>query len=249
MRNALVILLGAALLGAGATGCGSPVPEPGVAPAPGDGLVVRLTSLPGLGPVTGSATSTPAYALYGDGRLIENRSVAARIDADLVLTRVSRHTVRDLLRAATKALLLPEAQQRRLGAGVLDITVLTTGGRFGRQVAGVGPVAADLLGTFASAVAPGRDRYEPTAVAVIGFPAGSAAGPAGTWPLTGMRRAAFGPGGVGWCALLLGADLDRVRAVAGAQSGFSVWSVDGERFSVVFRPLLPDDTDCGSLTR
>jgi hypothetical protein len=46
------------------------------------------------------------------------------------------------------------------------------------------------------------------------------------------------------CAAVTGADLDALLPLAQSANQLTPWSSDGDRFSILFRPLLPDETGC-----
>jgi hypothetical protein len=46
------------------------------------------------------------------------------------------------------------------------------------------------------------------------------------------------------CGTVGGADLDPVLAAAGQANELTPWKADGERWTLVFRPLLPDESGC-----
>jgi hypothetical protein len=49
------------------------------------------------------------------------------------------------------------------------------------------------------------------------------------------------------CATVAGAQLAPVLAAAGTANALTPWTSGGKRWIVAFRPLLPDEKDCGSL--
>ena len=66
------------------------------------------------------------------------------------------------------------------------------------------------------------------------------------WPLhDGL--AGFGetaPPGQFRCGVVQGADWDAVHEAASSANTLSPWADAGERYSILFRPLLPDETGC-----
>ena len=92
------------------------------------------------------------------------------------------------------------------------------------------------------------DTYDPSAVKVFVAPYRGVPGSEGTipWPLAdplGAMVEADSTYGYG-CAIVAGSDwTDVLEPVAGRADGSSPWRSDDERYSVVFRPLLPDEAD------
>jgi hypothetical protein len=67
------------------------------------------------------------------------------------------------------------------------------------------------------------------------------------WPLEGALGS-FGEKdpnlGDTRCGVVAGADLDALLPLARSANQLTPWVSDGETFGLVFRPLLPDETDC-----
>ena len=65
------------------------------------------------------------------------------------------------------------------------------------------------------------------------------------WPLGSFRAFQPLPGQAGIrCGTVTGKDLGRVLAAAGQANELTPWTADGERWELVFRPLLPDESGC-----
>ena len=110
----------------------------------------------------------------------------------------------------------------------------------------------DLPGTLGIPVEHRPTPYRPTAIAALtrgwtatGTPEDS---PARAWPgapLPGQRL-----GGTGLnCVTATGATAARVLAVAATAHTNTPWTYHGRKWSITFRPLLPDETSCASLGR
>jgi hypothetical protein len=92
----------------------------------------------------------------------------------------------------------------------------------------------------------GPTDYQPTRLGVIATwsSTASAAPDARTWPLDPLDTAAVGGG---LCAVY-GADrLPRARQLATGASLATRWTSGGNAYYTVFRPFLPDETDCATL--
>ena len=65
------------------------------------------------------------------------------------------------------------------------------------------------------------------------------------WPLGSFQAFQPLPGQAGIrCGTVTGKDLGRVLAAAGQANELTPWTADGERWELVFRPLLPDESGC-----
>ena len=113
----------------------------------------------------------------------------------------------------------------------------------------------DLLQTLTDSPAAGGPagsdtRYEPTAMAAI--VSEWAAGDVGTppapraWRGPALPGQVVGPADVS-CVTATGDALQNVLADAASANVETPWTYGGKRWSLSFRPLLPDETDCSSL--
>jgi hypothetical protein len=64
------------------------------------------------------------------------------------------------------------------------------------------------------------------------------------WPLGTFAGFTPLPNGQIRCGSVSGPDLKAVLAAAGNANELTPWTADGNRWTVVFRPLLPDESDC-----
>jgi hypothetical protein len=65
----------------------------------------------------------------------------------------------------------------------------------------------------------------------------------GTQPLSSVDGTVEVPQGVS-CGVVGGADADAVLKAARSANELTPWTSDGRLYSVVFRPLLPDESGC-----
>jgi hypothetical protein len=65
------------------------------------------------------------------------------------------------------------------------------------------------------------------------------------WPLDSFQGFSLLPGNAEIrCGAVSGPDLNAVLTAARQANELTPWGADGERWTVVFRPLLPDESDC-----
>jgi hypothetical protein len=91
------------------------------------------------------------------------------------------------------------------------------------------PFATDELRVYVFRYQPPQDLMEKT----IDWPLGSFQG---FDPLTGNAEIR--------CGAVSGSGLKAVLTAAGQANELTPWGADGERWTLVFRPLLPDESDC-----
>jgi hypothetical protein len=227
---------------AAVTGCGR---ESSVEPPDGaDELVLRLAELPGLLPVTGAAGVFPTFSLYGDGHLISSAGRGTGWP-DLRDHQVSRDEVKRLLGAATDAGLLGDAPPPAgPDAPMVIVTAVSAGQRRTstrpQSDPALTPIRADLNGHIAG---PGS-AYQPQAVAVIAI-SNEAPGPTRPWTLSELEGQLLRSGG--FCTVLRGPDVDAARRLADGSDVTTIWTHGDRRWSLAFRPLLPDEPDCAAL--
>jgi hypothetical protein len=231
-----------------------PVPDP---PADPGVLVLQLRETPGM-PGPTEVGALPEFSLYGGGRVLVpgDRAGALQTARSYQLTASAYH---DIYRRAFAAGLnvsrridqppAPDAPTLTVSLLIPDgtrVTTVTTPAQHDRQR---DPIAA-LRGSLHPDSWPGGDlvagpsAYQPTQIAVIAtWSAPASAGPAPDWPLdplgTGERVDS------GQCRIY---PSDRIGQLAGAATPNTRWRSDDALFYTVFRPLLPGETGCASLT-
>jgi hypothetical protein len=95
-------------------------------------------------------------------------------------------------------------------------------------------------------------EYQPTTLAAISTPyvdgGGEVPAPAvKAWPGPRLPGASFSQGLDLGCVTVTGEALTKTLAAARTANSITPWSSGGKRWTLVFRPLLPDERDCSSL--
>jgi hypothetical protein len=112
-----------------------------------------------------------------------------------------------------------------LQSKLTDLETLLQAGSLGPEE----PFVTDELRVYVSRYQPPQDLMQKT----IDWPLGSFKG-LRPLPDNGEIR----------CGTVSGPDLKSVLTAAGRANELTPWGADGERWTVVFRPLLPDESDC-----
>ena len=107
----------------------------------------------------------------------------------------------------------------------------------------------DLKSTLPSGSVGDDAPYTPTGLRlfVADYRAGDMKEPAVDWPLATPLSSSGGDASehAGYaCIAVTGADLDAVLPLAQSANQLTPWRSDGGRFTVLFRPLLPDESGC-----
>ncbi len=208
------------------------------------GLVLRTTTSGGFAGLGGPG-SIPDFSLYGDGRAIVRGT-------PLTEYHLTSQALKRLVTAAMDAgLATPRTvDDPRVADAMYKVITFVSGGRVRTtkviQAGGKADPARDFLTKLNAASWPRTDLtgaprpYKASHVAVLALPA-AGIGPA--WPLSPLSAGSHV--GTRICTVLSGADADKAgRIVArGAQ-----WRDHGQTFRVTVRPLLPDESGCGSLS-
>lgn len=240
------------------TACGSgpsPAPKP---PAAGEAdVLVRVRAISGT-PSPQVRRALPRLSLYGDGRAITPSGRTGALQTATVhrLTdeRV-REVYRDAYATARTAVETPDA----VDGGVLELTVAAadhTGTSRAEPETTRLPLPADESTDFLARTDPARwpdgafadapRRYEPTVLAVFAMPADKPGAESAAWPYDDPGSTGT-PTPEGTCTVL---SPDRTRAVqrlARAATQETLWRAGGHTYRLDFRPLLPDEADCGDL--
>jgi hypothetical protein len=250
--------------------------QPAIAhPSGATDVVLRVTVDGGFVPVQTSLATLPTFTLYGDGRVVvpgaQIQTSPAPALVALAIRRLSERQVQTLLRRATQSGLLARGpiDYGDMGAiGVSDMPTTTVelhaAGRTleraayalavtpnGGRLSGAQARARLLLARFIAAL-PARpgSSYTPRGYAVFVAPAQLANGVARSWPLRSDLATAGAPvsSGLGYrCVTVGGRDADRLRAALQRANAQSQWSSGGHRYTLIPRPLLPDERGCASL--
>ncbi|MFC0532516.1 hypothetical protein [Phytohabitans kaempferiae] len=111
---------------------------------------------------------------------------------------------------------------------------------------------SDLPTTLGKATG-GEQPYQATALAAIATPytaPDAAIGkdqPAVAWPGPALPGTSAGKGLETGCVTVTGDDVAKVLAAAGKANAATPWTSGDRKWTVVLRPLLPDETDCADL--
>jgi len=223
-------------------------PQP---PATPDALVLQLREPPGLLPPGGAAATTPTFSLYADGRLV---TAAATGDPNtwptLTEHRVAAADIRQLLgQAAADGLLAPRSGAAAgPDAPVTVVTVATADRRYTGTLARTDPALAPLRADLTRYAAGSGSPYRPATVAVIATANADPTAPVRPWPLDQFDgQTLTGTGAGSRCVLLRGTAIDTVKQAAATATPTTSWRGGDRLWTVFFRPLLPDEADCGSL--
>ena len=242
----------AAVILALAAGCGGAGGQSVVQPPPPSGagvLAVRLAKVGGfLGPA-GTARRPPDFSLYGDGRLISAPpDDGTQAWPDLAEHRVEPDTVRRLYQEAVRTAAPVSSPDAQVPDG--PSLTITLGGAAPRitSFSALTDRAVRLLADFSAAARSGGIApYQPAAIAAIAF-VSTATGPDRPWPLADLPGQPLrGSIADASCTLLRGADVGRARQATAGATPSTVWRSAGRHWSVVFRPLLPDEPGCTAL--
>ncbi|WP_203859764.1 hypothetical protein [Plantactinospora mayteni] len=214
----------------------------------------------------------PDISVYGDGRVLTTAidlaaSPAREVVKDQRLTHIAyRRVYRDAHLAGLGRSRSFHSDQQILDAGPTVVTLLA-GGR--RHVSTVQPGASGarvwLINRLANHLRslPRSDlerppvTYRPERMAIVAWQSqekwqsqesSSGSSPdAGTtvtpWPLRPLPA-----GQQATCTLLTGADSEVAARLADSAAPNTAWRSGPNLYAVLFRPLLPDETDCTALT-
>jgi hypothetical protein len=267
------LLVAAALLGAACARAGA-VRGGIDHPTGAHDLILRIDLGGGFLAPQAQFRQLPVFALYGDGRIIvpgpQIEIYPGPALPNLQVRTVSEAGIQAILSAARKAGLLgPDRHydnHRIADAPTTTFTVVADGGRhvvtaYALGMEGPGdsyPAERSALAAFegrlsdlqswlpARSLGPeGPFRTEELRVYVMPYQPQDLPQPAKDWPggsfvgflpvvdLTGIR-----------CGTVSGSALPAVLSAAGASNELTPWRAGEQRWTLVFRPLLPDESGC-----
>jgi hypothetical protein len=272
---AVALLVGVAACAERGGGTGSGAPAPPSPAAATEGLVLRVDLTGGFAPPAVLAGRLPVVSVYADGRVISEGPVAAIYPGpalpNLQVREIGPADVQDLV---DRALAAGVAETSDLGSpSVADapstrFTVATTTETYVREVYGLreapdgsGLTAgqaeargrlADLL-TSLTDQAGGTAPYEAGAVSAVvspwADPGDGLAQPEEPWPGPSLPGEPLGGPSDATCVTVTGTEAAALLGAARSANAGTPWTTgDGARWSVTFRPLLPDETGCADLT-
>ena len=272
------VLLGLAACGErGAGGSPSPATS-STEPAAADGLVLRVETTGGFVSPSVTVGRLPLISVYADGRMISEGPVIAIYPGpalpNLQEQRIDRAAVQDLV---DRALAAGVADTTDLGSPpVADatstrITVVTASHTYVREVYALqetpaeGPGLTDAqhaartkLGDLVSAItAPtagaGSAPYQPDSIAALATPWSAPQDglpqPDVAWPGPALPGESTGGLPDLGCVTVTGDQVPTLLTAAASANTETAWvTPDGSRWSVTFRPLLPDESGCADLS-
>jgi hypothetical protein len=251
---------------------------PSFEPAASEGLVLQVEYTGGFVPPAMTAGRLPIVSVYADGRVISEGPVAAVHPApalpNLQVQEIEAAQVQEIV---DRALAAGVAETDDLGTPPLAdafstrFTLVTATGTHVREAYalsesggmpdnGLTPEQtaareklSDLFASLTDLQAGESASYAPDDVAAIVSPwvdpGDGLAQPERTWPgpaLPGQPTGGFPDVS---CLTTTGAEAQALRDAAGQANAATPWVTgDGARWSVTFRPLLPDETGCADLT-
>jgi hypothetical protein len=196
----------------------------------------------------GGPGTLPDFSLYGDGRAITGGAHPTEY-------HLTAQALRRLVSDASKAgLATPRtADNPNVSDAMYEVITFVTGGRARttKVIQGGGRAddpAAKFLPRLVPANWPRSDQtgdprpYRPKRVAVLAV-ATPGDGSGTKWPLKPLASGTRVGGRT--CTLLTGGDVAKAERLAGRPE----WQDHGQSFRVTIRPLLPDERDCGALSR
>jgi hypothetical protein len=266
---AAVALALAACGGSSSSAGGSGPPRPSAGP---DEVVVRVLTSGGFTAESRQAAHLPEVSVFGDGRVVVVGPTTLEFPGpalpNLQELRVTDDGLTRILRAARDAGLLDDAAPDYGDPGVTDqatttVTVRTDGRTrqvevyalaFKGRVSGVTPeqnenrdrlerfieLTGDAGALGDDVVAGSERRYEPTALAVLVRPADASDDDTHAWPLGDLAGTD--------CVVITGSNLAAVVGAARTAREREAWTSAGSTYSVVFRPLLPDEHTCDDVS-
>jgi hypothetical protein len=230
-----------AVLAAAVAGCSTDETpaDPGAAP---DAVVVQVS----VWSAGGDPQATPAYTLFGDGRLYSIAPGDAAFPA-LRLRQVSPAAAQVLRRAAlnvyaggSAADSGPQLNANRQSTDTVEV-------HFGASVETMPRRNADgLLVELAKASAGKFKLYAPAKVAIIATET-RAAGATRPWTVSALTNGKPFRRADTICTVLGAQQIPLAQQVATGTNPATVWTSAGRAYRLTFRPLLPTEADCTSL--
>ncbi|WP_141579320.1 hypothetical protein [Actinomadura sp. WMMA1423] len=225
--------------------------------------MLRIQFVKGMGsPVD---RPVPDISVYGDGRVLTTaidlaESPARDVVKDHRLTRTAyRRLYRDARLAGLTTSRTFHSKEQTADGGLTVVTFLADRRQHASTVqAGAGGVRVWMINRLARRLRalPRGDllrppvAYRPERMAIVAWrpakdPSGDSPGSgtqAAPWPLRPLPA-----GRSATCTLLTGADAEAAARLAGSASTTAQWRSGPGLYTVIFRPLLPDETDCAAI--
>jgi hypothetical protein len=272
---AVAVLLGLAACGEPA-GTATPAPATTVVPAAAEGLVLRVEYTGGFLSPQVLVGRLPIVSVYADGRVVSEGPVEAIYPSPALpnvrVEQIDQGAVQELV---DRAMAAGVAETTDLGsppiadAASTRFTVVTASDTYEREVYALfetptegGELTAeqdaaraklsDLLTTLTDAAAPSQE-YEADAVAAVVTPwldpEDGLQQPEVAWPGPPLPGEPTGGPPEVSCVTATGDQAQAVLDAGRAANSATPWvTEDGTRWTVILRPLLPDESGCADLT-
>jgi hypothetical protein len=278
LRPALTVAVLVGVAACGARGAaGPPGPSTASAVPAAKGLVLRVESTGGFVSPSVTTGRLPLVSVYADGRVISEGPVIAIYPGpalpNLQVQRIDRTAVQDLVDQAMAA---GVADTSDLGtppiadATATRITVVTASHTYVREAYALTETQSENTGlteaqqtartklsSLVSAITePASDRsaaYRPDSIAALATPwvdpQDGLTQPDVAWPGPALPgEPTGGLPGLG-CVTVTDGQVPALLAAAASANTETAWvTPDGSRWSVTFRPLLPDESGCADLS-
>ncbi|MBB2943424.1 hypothetical protein FB565_003137 [Actinoplanes lutulentus] len=247
-RRPLMYAAPALLLLIFACGSGEP-PRPPADPAT---AILVVNRSPGL-PTTAEQWTLPDFTLYGDGTAVLPGETRGALLTGVRRT-VTAERIAEWYRTAQRAgLFTGRTHDRAIAdAGALTVRITDDAGTHETVVAGPEQDESGLRGeviAFAETVmAGGTDagEYRPQRYAVLVTGASDGQGPARPWPLT-VPLAQINGAPSEPCQVLPPEEAEPLMPEFAGAGPDTRWESQGQRVSLMMRPLLPDEHTCADL--
>jgi hypothetical protein len=244
--------------------------------AAAEGLVLRVEHTGGFVTPSMTAGRLPMVSVYADGRVITEGPVALIYPGpalpNVQVAEIDDEAVQDLV---DRALAAGVGETADLGMPPLAdapstrFTLVTAEGTYEREVYALWETPegggltteqeeararlSDLLSSLTDAGGAGTTPYTPESVAAVVTPwvdpEDGLVQPELPWPGPALPGESTGGPADVTCVTATGAEAQAVVAAAQGGNAATPWvTADGSRWSVTFRPLLPDETGCADLT-
>ncbi|MFI9639849.1 hypothetical protein ACIG87_07235 [Micromonospora sp. NPDC051925] len=249
----------------------------GAAPTYGDDVpVLRIDYTGGFVTPETTVTRLPGVSVYGDGRVITPGPTTLMYPGpalpNIQVRTISAAEVTKLVEQARAAgvgsavdvgtpSITDVATTRftiRGPVGTEQLEVYALGEATGPQagLTAAQQAARDKLRAFADKLTDpagaATQPYQPTAIAAVARPwvatPETAKQARVAWPGPALPGTSLGEGLDLGCVTVTGAAVQQVLDAAGKANTATPWTSGGKRWSVTLRPLLPDETDCASLS-
>jgi hypothetical protein len=233
----VLMLTVAACGGSSPSAGGSGPPRPPTGP---DEVVVQVVTSGGFTAESRPPADLPKVSVFGDGRVVVVGPTTLEFPGpalpNLQEFRVNDDGLARILRAARDAGLLADESPDYGDPGVTDQTTTTVTVRADGVTRRFIELAGDAGALGDDVVHGSTRRYDPAAVAVLVRPSDTTDGDMHAWPLGDLAGTD--------CVVLSGIDATTALDAARTAREGDAWQSAGATYSVVFRPLLPDEHTC-----